>query len=434
MTLFSIGISHRTAPVALRERLTFSASTLNEALTQFGEGQGLLAPAFAELSILSTCNRLELYAVSAAKAANPQMLFDQLARFISHAQGVALTDFQDHLYRYSDLEAADHLGRVAAGLDSIVLGEPQILGQVTQAYNLAQGAGASGPTLAALFRGAIRAGKRARTETAIGRNATRFGSVAVRLAEEVVGPLTERQVVVVGAGEMAELIVEALGARGVQHLAIVNRTELRAIELAGRWGARALTLDALPEALQTAEVVFSATSAPQVVLDLAMTQLALASRTRTMALVDIAVPHDIDPAVANLPGVQLINLDQLQTRLNEARREREGEIPQVEAIVAESVRAFKDWRHEAEEILPVITDLRQNAERIRQHELARTLHYLPNLDEETRRQVEALTVSLVNKLLHEPTRHLRAEPHNGDTAAYVNTVRELFGLPRPPQN
>ena len=309
----------------------------------------------------------------------------------------------------------------------MILGEPQILGQVADAYEAALAAGAIGPVLSALFRAAIRAGKRARSETAISRNPASVGSVAVRLAEQIVGELTSRRVLVIGAGEMGELAVEALRARGVRRVTVVNRTHRRAVELAERWGGEALSFEYLAEALHAADIVISSTAAPHIIIDSEIVQRAMTHRDRPLVLIDIAMPRDVDSAAADAPGVHVFDLDYLHTRLEGAIAERQSEIPRVKAIVAEEVTVFDSWLRGLD-ILPVISDLRVKAERIRQRELDRTLHHLPDLDPATRQQIERLSESLVNKLLHEPTRQLRAEAGNGHAAEYAQTIRHLFGL------
>lgn len=427
MHILCLGLNHVTAPIVLRERLTFPAPALKAALARFGCGRYSRPGSITEFAILSTCNRLELYGLLQNDSPDPGDSFAALVDFLVETRGVSAIEFEPHLYRYVGAQAVEHLCNVAAGLDSMILGEPQILGQVADAYEAALTAGAAGPVLSALFRTAIRAGKRARTETGISRNPASVSSVAVRLAEQSIGELASRRVLVIGAGEMGELAVEALRARGVRQVTVVNRTYQRAVELAGRWDGEALSFEYLPQAMHAADIVISSTGAPHIIIGAELARQAMADRARPLAVIDIAMPRDVDPAVGDIPGVHLYDLDHLRTRLEGAIAERHSEVPRVEAIVAEEVSGFDAWLRGVD-ILPVIADLRVNAERIRRRELERALQYLPDLDPETRRRLERFSESLVNKLLHEPTRQLRAESGDGGAAQYAQTVRRLFGL------
>ncbi len=432
MTILCLGLSHKTSPVELRERLNFTSTSLRAALARFGCGRDARPAGISELAILSTCNRLELYAcVHSAEAQGAQTaddVFAPLLDFVVEARGLPAAEFEAHLYRHAGRDAVTHLCRVAAGLDSMILGEPQILGQVFEAREMARAQGAAGPVLSALFRTAIRAGKRARAETAIGRNPASVSSVAVRLAEQVVGELAGRRVLVIGAGEMGTLAVEALRVRGVRHIAVVNRTRRRAAELAERWGGQAFSFEQLVEAIRQADIVIASTEAPHTIIGPGMVRETLIGRSgQPLVLIDIAVPRNVDPAVGDIPNVYVFNIDDLQTRLEGAIVERQNEVPRVESIVAQEVMTFEEWLRGVD-IMPVITDLRQKAEAIRQRELDRTLRHLPDLDSPTREQIERLSRSLVNKLLHEPTVRLRTEAGNGQAAQYADVVRDLFGL------
>ena len=417
-----LGVSHRTAPIALREQLNYPPAELETALLAWRlAGRG-------ELVILSTCNRLELYAVRAPGAAEPA--FEALLAFVAETRGHSATELSDAFYRLTGSAASAHLGRVAAGLDSMVLGEPQILGQVAGAHALAAAHGAAGPVLGALFRAAVHAGKRARAETGISRHPSTISSVAVRLAEQAAGPLAERQVLVIGAGQMAELAVQALRGRGAATLrvTIANRTVARAAALAGRWGARAVALDNLPEALAAADVAVAVTGAPGFVLTPENAGPALAARPeRPLVLIDIAVPRDVDPAVRALPNVRYYDLDDLEAHLQGVLAERQQAVPRVEAIVADEMARFEDWLR-ALAMAPVIADLRAKADAIRRAEVDKTLRRLPNLTPDERQQIELFSEALVNKLLHDPTGRLKAEAGNGHAAEYAAAVRELFSL------
>ncbi len=434
MRILCLGLSHHIAPVEMRERLNYSAPALEAALAHFCRQAARPAGA-TELVILSTCNRLELYAtVPSAEVrldVDPEereALFGPLLSFLAETRGLAAENLDDRFYRLIGRAAVEHLSRVAAGLDSMILGEPQILGQVAEAYSVALRQGAAGPVLSALFRAAIHAGKRARAETAISRDAATISSVAVKMAEKVVGSLAARQVLVVGAGEMAESAVEALRNRGASQITVVNRTRARAVQLAERWGARVLTFEQLGEALAAADIALTSTGASQFVITPDLARAALAARpARPLVLIDIAVPRDVDPDVGRLPNTHYYDIDDLEAHLNGALAERQQEVPRVEAIVAEETRAFLDWFGTLE-VAPLIAGLRAKAEAIRRAEVEKTLRRLPQLGEAERRQIETMTEALVNKLLHDPTLRLKAEASQGQTAEYAAAARYLFAL------
>lgn len=411
MHILSIGINHTTAPIELRERLVFREDELHTLAQGFSPAK--------ELIIVSTCNRTELYSTSSRHS------FAELEVFLSHARHVPLDELRPHLYHRADQNAIHHLMRVAAGLDSLVLGEPQILGQVTRALELARSVGLAGPLLTRLFQAAIHAGKRARSETEISRNPASVSSLAASVAEKAVGNVKTASVVVLGAGEMAELTVEALRKRGVERIRVINRTLENAQKLAHRWGAEPATFDSLPESLTDADILIASTGAPQAVLTADMVRAA--QRQRPLLLIDIALPRDIEPACAVLPGVLLYDLDSLNAALENSLAERAAQVPQVEAILAEESTQFLDFMRTLE-MLPLITDLRQQAEAIRQAELEKTLRRLPDLTDQERERIDALTQALVKKLLETPTRRLRAEAACQHAPEYATVARTLFGL------
>lgn len=422
MQILCLGLSHHTAPVELRERVSYHAGAQKAALARLGCGHAHRPAELSELAILSTCNRLEFYAFTHSTR------FEPLLQFIGETTGVPLSAWEPYLYRYAQAETVLHLGRVASGLDSMVLGEPQILGQVTEAYELGLSQRSIGPVLSTLFRYAIHTGKRARTETAISRNPASTSSVAVKLAEEIVGNLSTARTVIVGAGEMAELAVEALRHHGAQHITVVNRTHARAQELANRWQAAALTFENLPEALLDSDIVITSTGAPHILIKPPLVELVMRQRPdRPLLFIDIAVPRDVDPDVNQLPQVHCYDIDDLALRLNDSLAERQQQVPRVEAIIAEEANAFLAWLKSLE-ITPVISDLRAKADAIRRTEVEKTLRHLSHLDEADRQRIEFLTESLVNKLLHDPTLRLKAEAGNGHAAEYAAALRHLFAL------
>jgi glutamyl-tRNA reductase len=424
MNILCVGLSYRTAPLALRERLCYTPASLSATLARFGCGHDTRPVGFEpELAIISTCNRLELYATSEVED------FEPLIDLIAETSGVARADFAGSLYAYAGEEAARHLCRVAAGLDSMVLGEPQILGQVTEAYSTALGHASAGATLSVLMRTAIHAGKRARTETAISRNPATISSIAVKLAEEIVD-LAHANVLIVGSGEMAELAMSTLHSRGVQKVTVVSRTHENAVELAERVGGHTATFEHLEEALADADIVITSTAAPHVIVQFEMVQWAMTVRAeRPLVFVDIAVPRDVDPAVTSIPNVRLYDIDDLQGHLNTNVAVRQSEVPQVEAIVEEEARGFMDWVSRLH-VTPVIADLRAHAETIRRTELEKTLRQLAHLTDADRNKIDALTQALLNKILHEPTVRLKAEATNGRAEEYAAAVSHLFGLPQ----
>jgi glutamyl-tRNA reductase len=372
--------------------------------------------------LLSTCNRTELYAVS------PRLEAEDLELFLSETRGISGDDFRPYLYHYCDEDAIRHLLRVASGLDSLVLGEPQILGQVTNALEMARGAGSSGPLLSRLFQSAIHAGKRARTETHIARNPASVSSLAASLAEKSVRNLAHAQIVILGAGEMAELAVEALRKRGAVKVLVLNRTLERAEALAKRWQAEASTFERMGEALCAADVLISSTGAPHTIIDPGMVSRSMAERpSRPLVMIDIAVPRDIDSNCNQIANVKVYDMDSLHARLEHSLSEREAQVPKVEAILKEEQARFMAY-FSSLDMLPLIAEVRQQAEGIRQAELNKTLRRMPDLSEFERERIEALTLALVKKLLDTPTNRLRSEANTPNAPEYAQVARTLFGL------
>ncbi len=420
MHIHCLGLNHTTAPVSLRERFAFSEETISLFLA--GLDRDVAENPATETVVLSTCNRVEVYSVST------QLDFHTLEALLSDTSGLPVGEVHPHLYRYADADAVRHLFEVAAGLDSPVLGEPQILGQVIRALELARRLDACGPLLNRLFQTAIHAGKRVRTETAIGRNPASISSLTASLCARTVSDLPAAQVVILGAGEMAELAVEALRKRGVEKILVVNRTPERVQALVKRWDAEPATFAELDNALVRADILIASTGAPHMLIHADMVAAAMAWRPdRPLVLIDIAVPRDIDPAVVDLPNVSLLDIDNLNARLSQSLAGRSMEMPRVEAILVEEQAVFMHFlasRH----MLPLIVDLRQRAEAIRQMELEKTLRRLPELSEVDRARIDLLTRALVKKMLGAPTRRLRAEATSPNAPEYAAMARALFGL------
>ncbi len=430
MHIHCLGINHRTADLALRERLAFTPERLGAALARLGCGGGNSLENIQELVVLSTCNRVEIYAVAPGNA------FASLEQFLSETQQVPVREFAGSLYRLQNDEAIGHLLRVAAGLDSLVLGEPQILGQVAEAYSLARRHGTAGKIISRLFQTAIYAGKRTRTETAIRHNPGSIASVAVKLIEEVVPDLAAAQVAVLGAGEMAELAVEALRKRGVKQILVVNRTLEKASELAGRWQAESATLESLPDVLAWADILITSTGAPHTIIQPALVENVMVCREgrrqdrrqgRPLVIMDIAVPRDVDERVEDIPGVCLYDIDTLAQGLETSQARRKAEIPHIEAILAEEHHGFVNYLHTLD-VVPIIVQMRQQADSIRQVELEKTMRRMADITPEMQAYMDTLTKAIVKKILHNPTIRLRAEANGPKASDYAEVARSLFGI------
>jgi glutamyl-tRNA reductase len=408
-----LGVNHRSTPVEIRERLACSLDQLLAGAAPSGE-----------VALISTCNRLEIYICSQSA---PDAVQDEMTALLAQATGVAVEEFSGHLYLHTGWDAVTHLLRVSAGLDSLVLGEPQILGQVTDAFVQATETGTLGHCLTKLFQAAIRAGKRARNETAISSNPASISSVALALAQQRTGNLARRRIMVVGAGEMGRLALKSLHHRGVTGVEVLNRTFARAESAAATWSGVAFPLESLAERLALADVVITATGAPQALLTQELVAGAIAQRPdRPLMLIDLAVPRDIEPVVGDLPGVTLYDVDDLMGTLDEALDARQAEVPQVEAIIAQEVASLQNAYLEMS-VRPIIVDLRRKAETIRQREMERTLRNLGQIDDATLGHIQKLSQALVNQLLHEPTLYLKEKAVQGK-ADGVESVREMFGL------
>jgi glutamyl-tRNA reductase len=421
-SIHCLGLSHNTASVALRERLAFPPYRLQAALARLGCGDDPRWKEICELVILSTCNRVELYAVG------HQPIFEVLEDFLSETQDYPRSEFSPALYRLLNEDAIHHLFKVAAGLDSLVIGEPQILGQVTEALQLAQCQGTTGKILSRMFQSAIRAGKRARTETTISRNPASIASVAVNLISQTVPNLHSARVLVLGAGDMAELAVESLRKRGANNILVVNRTLSSAQQLADRWGGQAAALEMLFDHLPEADIVITSTGAPHIVIQPSMVERAMKHRpNRPMVFMDIAVPRDVATEVSNVAGVRLYDMDALSDNLEISLAHRQAQVPRVETILAEEQTAFQEYLATLD-VVPLICEIRKLADEIRKDELEKAVQRIPNLTPDMENQIDALTASIVNKILHSPTIRLREEANDPNAGDFANLTRHLFGL------
>ncbi len=415
--LLALGVSHKTAPLALRERLALPEGRATGVLSELVAGE-----AVGEAVVLSTCNRTELY----LHAADPVEAESAALAALSRQAGIPPTELFGHLYAMRGLEAVAHLFEVAAGLDSMIVGEAEIQGQVKRAYELALVEGVTGPLTNRLFRDALGAGKRVRTETAVGRARVSVASVAVELAREVLGDLAERRVLVIGAGENGELTARALGQAGVSTTFVANRHYDRAIGLAQRFGGEAVRFDDLPHELTRADIVVSATGSPHQIVGREELELVVAERAeRPLLLVDIAVPRDVDSAVRELPGIALYDMDDLQREVARKLSGREAEAGRARVILDREVARFADWLASLE-VVPTIAALRERGEAVVEHVLAENAGRWESLSEADRARVEVLARAVVRRLLHEPTMRLK----RAEEGSYlqVQAVRELFGL------
>lgn len=425
MKILLVGLSHKTAPVEIRERLDFNNNTLRSALTHFDQNhtQAHLTDV-REGVIVSTCNRMEVYSLVRKRKTANQAIVDLLG----HVCETPADHFARYLYFREEANAVRHLFRVAAGLDSMVLGEPQILGQITNAYEAALGQRSAGTVLSKLFTAAIHAGKRVRTETRIGVNPSSISSVAASLAAQRLGDLVDHKVLLIGAGEMGAIAVRALMKRGVTNITVVNRTFENAQNLAREWNGKAATFQQLPEEMVAANIIITSTGAPHTILNKKLLAPVMAARSdRPLFLIDIAVPRDIDPDVAEIPNVYLHDIDDLQGQADDNVQARRAEIPQVEQIVTEEVAQFLNW-YASLDVVSTITDLRGQIEDVRLRELELLFNRLSHLDERERELVKTMSHRLVNKILHHPTLRLKDEAAQGNGATYVSVVRELFAL------
>ena len=427
MSIVVAGLILKAAPISLLERLTITEEMLPKALQQLGDYEHVL-----EAVVLSTCNRVEVYAAVSKFHGGVQ----DLRSFFSEFCHVAPEDFADHLYTYYDEAAARHLFRVAAGIDSMVIGESEILGQVRRAFQVATREGTAKRVLGAAFRHALHAGKCARAETAIGRNPASISSAAVDLARRAFGGgnLEGRRVVILGAGEMARLSARALADAGAREVTIVNRTEERGLDLARDFEARALPVAQLRDAISRSDILICSTTSPQAIVDVALLEEALRDRRREAPLfiVDIAVPRDVDPAVAALEGVVLRDIDDLRGVIETSMGSRLGEVSKVEAIIARELERFLQWERSSK-IGTTLAALLEKGEAVRAREVDRLLDRRPAISEGDREAIERTTRRIVAKLLHEPMNRAKELASSKQGDLYLAALRELFELDDAPE-
>ncbi len=417
MKIVLVGLSHHVAPVELRERVAVApeaAAALARQLAEHGGGPE------AEAVCISTCNRMELYLASRDAAAAEEQAISALSKLA----GMDVEELRPRLYRLQDEAAATHLFRVAAGLDSMVPGEGEILGQVKSAYE----AGNAGPILDHLFRQALHAGKKVRTETAIGQSPASVSSAAAALAQQVFGELEGRRVLVIGAGKTGEQAARALAARGATIATVVNRSPERGAAVAAQVGAVSVSFDQIESELEQADVVVAATGAPGLVLRREQVARTLRGRKgRPLFLIDIAVPRDLDPEIHELDGCYLYDIDDLEAVVAASLAGRRREASRAESIIAEEADRYREWKASLD-VVPAVAALRARAEEIRQGELERVEGRLAKLDATERNMVEAITAQIVNKLLHLPTVRMKEAAAGPNGVLYADALQHLFGL------
>ncbi len=417
--ILTLGISHKTAPVALRERLALPE----------GRAAGFLRelvgdPAVDEAVAISTCNRTELHLIvrDAVEAENVAL------SALSREAGIAPTELLGRIYSLRGIEAVRHLFSVVSGLDSMIVGEAEVQGQVKRAYELALVEGVTGPVANRLFRDALAAGKRARTETAISRSHVSISTVAVQLARAVLGELNTRRVLVLGAGEQGQLTAAALHASGARTIFIANRRYDRAIGLAQRFGGEAVRFDELPAQLVDADIVVSCTASPhQIVGHEEMAVVAEQRQGRPLLLIDIAVPRDIDPSCRDLTGITLYDMDDLQREVARNMTGREAEAELAQLIIEQEVKRFEAWLAGLD-VVPTIAALRARGEEIVESVLADNERRWESISDADRDRVGAMARSIVSRLLHEPTLRLKRSSEDDGAYVFVQALRELFGL------
>lgn len=416
--VLALGVSHKTAPLAVRERLALTPGNLTPFLHELHGVAGV-----QEAVAISTCNRTEAYVVAGDPVEAETAVLGMLAR----KAGIRPTELAGSIYALRNCDAARHLYRVTAGLESMIVGEAEIQGQVKRAYDEALAARTTGPLTNHLFRAALAAGKRVRSETRIGERRMSVSSVAAALAAEQLEELERREVLVLGAGETSELAAKALAARGVEAIFVANRRHERAVSLAHRFGGQALSFDELPGELERADALVCATSSPHTLLgEEEMAAVMEARDGRPLLVIDLAVPRDVAPEVRDIPGISLYDVDDLQAVVRRNRAVRQGEASHAEGIVEEEIQRFADWLG-ALEVMPTLAALRERGRAIAEQVVRENASRWESASERDRERVMAIAQAIVNRLLHEPTLRLKQA---GDDRVHLRTqvVRELFGL------
>lgn len=419
--LFVLGLNHRSAPVEVRERLAFNNGMLESALRRLVDAETV-----REGTIISTCNRVEIVTCTADLA----MADEKVRMFLAEEQHLPRVLFEDHLYSFVGKEAVNHLFRVAASLDSLVVGEPQILGQVKDAYTIASSLGTLGEILHRCFHKTFAVAKRVRSETRIAARAVSVSSAAVELARKIFDRLGDKTAMVIGAGEMGELAVRHLQNHGIGNILVTNRTFSRAVELAREFNGTVVPFEQFPKHLRLTDIVIGSAGGNDYLLGPEAVEDALRERRRRpMFFIDLGVPRNFDPRLNDIDSVFLYDIDDLQQVIEENKDEREREAMKAEAIVVEEVEAFWQW-FSGLEVTPTIVALRERAEAIRQRELEKTLATLKELPPHAQKAIEGLSSAIINKLLHPQIAYLKSVGRGSETgeAFDLATLRRIFGL------
>lgn len=434
MHIVVVGLNYRTAPVEIRERFTIAPEQLAQALQEMKHWKSIL-----ECVVVATCNRTELYAVVDRDGFCPQ----HVRNFMAHWFGIEKSKFLSYLYHYEDDDAKRHLFRVASGLDSMVIGETQILGQVRDAFLLAQKLGATGSIFNTLFKSGITVAKRAHAETGIAENAVSVSYAAIELGKRIFGSYRHKNVVIVGAGKMSELTARHLAAGGAASIAVTNRTLGRAQEVAAKFGGQAYPFDRLPELLAEADVVISSTgSAGHVLTKLDVANAMRGRASRPMFMIDIAVPRDLDPAIHDVDNVFLYDIDDLEGIVESNLEQRRRESETIEGMIDEELAAFDQW-YRSLGVGPVIGALQEKARNVHHETMESMRNKLPDLTERELKIIHKLTKSMLNQMIHEPIQRVKEmapERHGTDAIAYFTklfaleqAMREAEEAPEPPK-
>ena len=422
MNIIVVGLSHKTAPVDIREKVAFAPTAMQEPLHQV-----VALSSVAEAVIVSTCNRVEIYATSR----DVESCIVQLKRFMADFHELSSDELDDHLYDYQGEEAIRHVFRVASSLDSMVLGEPQILGQIKTAYGYATEFKTAGLILNRFLHKAFSVAKRVRTETEIASNAVSVSFAAVELARKIFGQLDDKTVMLIGAGEMCELAARHFINNGVSSVMVTNRTFERAEKLASEFNGRPVPFDDFTEYLHQSDIVLTSTGAPNFILGhQKMEEVIKKRKNRPMFLIDIAVPRDIEPKVNDIANIYLYDVDDLQEVVQANLKERQKEAKKAEGIIDQEIGQFHRWLGNLD-VVPTIVALRKKFEEIRQSEVEKTLSRFNGLGKKEQKSIEAMTSAIINKILHQPIAMLKQSEDESEGDAYVDAVRALFDLTPP---
>ena len=419
VNLILVGVNHKTTPVEIREKLAFTKGKIEESVDRLFN-----FPEIIEHTILSTCNRVEIY----ARANCQDSGIDSIKRFICDFHGLSPVELEDHFYSYRNEEAVEHLFRVSSSLDSMVLGEAQILGQVKDAYSLAKDLRSTGLVLNQLFEKAFSIAKKVREETGIAERSVSISSAAVELAQKIFSDLENHTVMLVGTGEMAELAAKHLISYGVKTIYVTSRTYDRAANLARILNGSALDFEAFKSELHRADIVITSTSAPNFIIKKEMVEKAIHERkNKPIFFIDIAVPRDIEPEVNDLENVYLYDIDDLQVVVSANMKEREKEAENAMNFISEEVTKFNNWIG-ALDAVPTIVEIRNQAENVRKEEVEKTLKKIPHLSEDDKQALRQMSSSMINKILHRPTIKLKQKTQSEDGHIYLKAIRHLFHL------